>query len=122
MRVKAPGVIADSAGTGDWHVGAPPHAPMQDVAQAMGYEMSDLRARQLKARDFAQFDLILGMDDRNLRDTLAVVPKGSNVQIGLLTDYLPNVDGIPDPYYTHDYNGALQLIEACIDALLEEIA
>jgi protein-tyrosine phosphatase len=55
-------VALDSAGTGDWHVGKPPHPPMVAAARARGWDLSALRARQVTAEDFARFDLILGMD------------------------------------------------------------
>lgn len=84
--------------------------------------MSGQRARQLGLRDYGRFDLILGMDSDNLQDIHARAPEGTSAQIGLLTDYLPDADGVPDPYYTRDFDGALALIEASIDALLEEIA
>ena len=60
--------VTDSAGTGGWHVGAPPYGPMLEAAARRGYDFSDLRARQFRREDFADFDLIIGMDDANIRE------------------------------------------------------
>lgn len=114
FRMLAPEVATDSCGTGDWHLGKPPHPPMQRAALARGYDISDLRARRLTARDFALFDLIVAMDAHNLRGIEALRPPGNTTPVRLLTDYLPGggADHVPDPYFTGDYAGVLDLIEA----------
>lgn len=119
FRAMAPGLESDSAGTGGWHVGEPPYGEMQKAARARGYEMGDLRARQFKPGDFGRFDLIIAMDDSNLREIEAQRPAGSDTPVRLLTDYAPEhgMDHVPDPYYTRDFDGALDLIEAAVEGL-----
>lgn len=109
----------DSAGTGGWHVGSPPYGPMQDAAAALGYPMSDLRARQFEVKDYTRFDLIIGMDAENLRNIERLRPEGNETPVRLFTDYAPQsgMDEVPDPYYTRDFEGALTLIEACAKGL-----
>lgn len=46
-------VVVDSAGTGCWHLGKPPYAPMQATARAKGYDLSALRARLVTKADFS---------------------------------------------------------------------
>lgn len=109
----APHVETDSAGTGQWHVGEPPYAAMQAAAQARGYDLSDLRARQFNPADFNRFDLIIAMDDANMADIEAQRPAGNDTLARLFTYYAPqaNMDHVPDPYYTRDFDGTLDLIE-----------
>ncbi|MEL6913658.1 MAG: low molecular weight protein-tyrosine-phosphatase [Pseudomonadota bacterium] len=114
---RARGLDCDSAGTGDWHVGKPPYGPMQEAARAKGYDMTALRARQLTAGDFGAFDLLLVMDDQNARDAERLRPAGNATPLGKLTDYGAG-DHVPDPYYTRDFDGALSLIEGCVDGLV----
>ena len=111
-------VQIDSAGTAGWHIGKPPYDPMQDAAAAKGYDMSNLRARQVTPTDAHAFDLIIAMDDENLRDL-----KAMGLPARLFTDYAPNsgVTYVPDPYYTRDFDGALALIEDCADGLLSTL-
>lgn len=118
---RARGLACDSAGTAGWHVGKPPYAPMQVAARARGIEMSDLRARQLVARDFDRFDLILVMDAENAADAEALRPPGNTTPLRLLTEYGGAGGAVPDPYYTRDFDGALDLIERCVAALAEEL-
>lgn len=117
-RARIPGVGFDSAGTSGWHIGDPPYGPMQAAAARRGVVMADLRARAFAASDFAAFDLILGMDDQNLADIEAQRPDGASCPVRLLTDFAESPEnGVPDPYYTRDFDGALDLIEACVDGL-----
>jgi len=118
----------DSAGTSDWHIGDPPYGPMQAAAGARGYDLSGLRARQLTARDFTEFDLIIGMDHSNLSTSEALRPEGALTPIRLLTEFAPriaggqNADHVPDPYYTRDFEGTLDLIEAACGGLADQLA
>lgn len=113
FRALAPNVQTDSAGTGGWHVGKPPYGPMRDAAHARGYDLSDLRARQFRADDFTRFDLIIAMDAQNLRDIEVLRPSGITTPVRLFTDYAPDagMDHVPDPNYTRDFDGTLDLIE-----------
>ncbi len=101
----------DSAGTGDWHVGKPPYGPMQDAASARGYDLSTLRARQVQPADFEAFDLILAMDEANRRDLEALRPSGNDTPLRLYLEAHPALDEVPDPYFTRDFDEALDLIE-----------
>lgn len=109
----------DSAGTAGWHAGKPPYGPMQDAARSRGYDMSDLRARQVRRSDASAFDLIIAMDGQNLRDLAEL-----GLAARLFTEFAPQsgTDAVPDPYYTRDFDGALALIEICAEGLLADLA
>ncbi|PTQ75634.1 low molecular weight protein-tyrosine-phosphatase [Celeribacter persicus] len=113
-------VIVDSAGTGNWHVGEPPYGPMQRAASARGYDLSSLRARQITVLDFEGFDLIIAMDEANLRDIERLRPSDSETPVTLMMSYAPQTGErvVPDPYYTRDFDEALDLIEAAATGLL----
>lgn len=55
----AHGVRVDSAGTHNYHPGSPPDERSQSHAARRGYDLSDLRARQILRADFETCDLIL---------------------------------------------------------------
>ena len=119
LRRLLPDATFDSAGTSDWHLGEAPYPPMQDAARARGIDLSPLRARQVGVTDFDRFDLILAMDSRNLRDLEAMRPAGARADLRLFTDFAPDCGAtdIPDPWYTRDFDGALDLIETCARGL-----
>lgn len=117
MRGLAPALTIDSAGTGGWHVGDAPYGAMQEAAAARGIDLSDLRARQFHAGDFTQFDLIIAMDRQNQADIEQLRPAGNTTNVRLMTD-----TDVPDPYYTRDFEGALDIIEAAAKRLLADIS
>ena len=116
-------LIIDSAGTSDWHVGEPPYAPMRQAASARGYNLSVQRARQFTAADFERFDLILAMDKSNLSNIEALRPDGSTTQARLLLDFAPDqpLREVPDPYYTYDFDQAIDLAEQAVSGLIESL-
>lgn len=71
-----------SAGTGDWHVGKAPDSRTCKAALARGYDLSQQRAQQVKAAHFAEYDLILAMDESNLSHLRALRP---HTAVGSLT-------------------------------------
>ena len=123
FRALKPDAQCDSAGTAGWHVGKAPYGPMRDAARARGCDLSELRARQLAKTDFERFDLIIGMDDSNLADIEALRPAGNTTPVRLFTEFAPQtgMDHVPDPYYTRDFDGALDLIEAAAHGLAQAI-
>ena len=123
FRVLMPEAETDSAGTASWHVGKPPYEPMQRAAGQRGLDLSDLRARQFSKRDFDRFDLIIGMDEENIANIEALRPQTSNTRVCLFTDFVadPAVDHVPDPYYTRDFDGTLDLIEEAARGLKKSL-
>lgn len=128
QRVQAAGLASqidiDSAGTGDWHIGKAPDSRSQQFAARFDYDLSALRARQVSAEDFWQFDHILAMDRANLNDLLAMQPQGSRAKLGLFLDYSEaEEDEVPDPYYGGDagFLRVLELVESASDGLLQAL-
>lgn len=115
-------LLVDSAGTGDWHIGAAPHPPMIRAAAARGYDLSHLAARQIVPADFERFDLILVADADNRRDVEALRPVGNSTPVALFAPYAGTGEEIvPDPYYTKDFDGALRLIERAADGVIAQL-
>ena len=116
-------VRTDSAGTHNYHPNSPPDARSQRHALQRGYNLSDLRARQITASDFEAFDLILTMDEDNLVHTLAACPQPLQHKVQPYATLLRHHRAchIPDPYYggAGGFDHVLDLIEDASDTLLE---
>jgi protein-tyrosine phosphatase len=115
----------DSAGTSNYHPGSPPDRRSQAAARQRDYDLSGLRARQVRAEDFATFDLILAMDRHNLQELLRMAPPGAHGRIQLFLDYAPEqpLREVPDPYYggPGGFDDVLELIEAASRGLLRRL-
>ncbi len=111
-------IAVDSAGTHDYHVGAPPDARTQEHALRRGYDLSAQRARQLTRHDFDVFDWVLVMDAANERAARALCPPGLTHKLRRLSSFCARhrVSEVPDPYYggAEGFERVLDLVEdAC---------
>ena len=108
-----------SAGTGDWHVGAPPDARMRSAAAAVGLELGGT-AQQIDEQLLAWADLVVVMDRTNLRDVRAVAQRaGVDTPVTLFRAFDPATDPseqdlaeVPDPYYGGP-EGFVEVVETC---------
>lgn len=118
-------IVVDSAGTGAWHVGNSPDSRSSEAALNRGYDLSPLRARQVTAEDFRQFDFILAMDLENLRALQGLKPADYSGVLQLFLEF-GNRDAereVPDPYYggRNGFEHVLDLVEDASEGLLQHI-
>jgi len=115
----------DSAGTAGYHIGELPDARMRSHAARRGYSLTH-RARQFDPdKDFERFDMILAMDNANMRDLRSMDKKKQyGHKLTMMTDYaraLP-VTEVPDPYYggPEGFDHVLDILEDACAGLLKE--
>lgn len=117
----------DSAGTAAYHLGKAPDSRTQWAAKQQGYDLSQLRARQVQAQDFLDFDYVLAMDKQNLRELVDLhrtvgerARCAPQLYLSVLDDALVEV---PDPYYggAEGFAEVLTLCEQASDAWLNII-
>ncbi|MFU8840574.1 MAG: low molecular weight phosphotyrosine protein phosphatase [Nitriliruptoraceae bacterium] len=91
-----------SAGTGGWHVGAPPDRRMRAAAAEVGLDL-DGEAARVSADDLDDADLVVAMDRSNLADLQRLAAAaGVTTPIILFRDLDPEAGPraeVPDPYY-----------------------
>jgi protein-tyrosine phosphatase len=115
----------DSAGTAGYHVGEPPDPRARHAAARRGYDLSELRARVVEPGDFERFDLILAMDQDNLRVLRRRAPAHVHQRLRLFLEFAPDsgTDDVPDPYYggTKGFEEVLDLVESAARGLLAHL-
>lgn len=130
MRHKAKAANAaleiESAGTSASHRGEAPDPRSQREGAAAGYTFSGIVSRPVKDSDFAYYDLILAMDNANLRDLNARCPAEFKHKVQLFLQYhpqYPQFSEVPDPYYggSRGFAQVLRLIEQGCDGLLLQL-
>lgn len=115
-------IITDSAGTGDWHIGRPPHEETRRIltVNQISYEH---RARLITRSDLKTFDYILTMDENNFQDVTALGQ--GRAKVARFLDYAPDsgVREVPDPYYQGSaaYAEVFRLVNAAAEGLLAAI-
>ncbi|PAP79651.1 protein tyrosine phosphatase [Rubrivirga sp. SAORIC476] len=120
-------VEVDSAGTGGWHVGAPPDRRMTATAARRGTDLSQLKARQLVRHDLDDYDHVFVMDKANLHDTLALDPDGDHgTRVRLFREFDPEPGDyqVPDPYYggPEGFDHVFDIADRTTDAILQRLA
>ena len=125
QRAPQLSVELDSAGTHDYHVGEPPDARSIAAALRRGIDLSALRARTVRTSDFDEFDLILAMDEQNLRELRRRAPAHRHERIRLMMEFGPDASlrAVPDPYYggPPGFEQVLDLLEEAAEGLLREL-
>lgn len=114
--------LIDSAGTGDWHTGNPPHHGTRSILDRYGISYEGMKARQVAADDFTNFDYIIAMDNQN-EANLKKIAKQAGVKVVKLLDLVPESElrEVPDPYYTGNFDETYELVGKGCRALLEKI-
>ena len=126
-RQRAPDLVIeiDSAGTHDYHIGEPPDPRAISAALRRSIDLSGLRARRVYEEDFERFDLILAMDEENLRELRQRATPRHHERIRLMMDYAPQAGrtAVPDPYYGGEqgFEEVLDLLEEAAEGLLQEL-
>lgn len=113
----------DSAGTGDWHIGHPPHKGTRKLLDTKGISYSGIAARQIHANDFQTFRYIIAMDANNRKDLLELGEDLSNGEVKLLMDFVPGKTGtnVPDPYFTGNFDEVYDMVDEGCSRLLAYI-
>ena len=90
----------DSCGTAAYHIGELPDERSVANAKENGIDYTH-RARQFKASDFKDFDIIIPMDDANLKDLNKLKSNNDLAKVMKMRyfDDLGFNQDVPDPYY-----------------------
>lgn len=128
MKVNKAGlsekISVDSAGTGNWHIGDPPHRGTQKQLEAAAIPFDQIKARQINQADFQRFDRIIAMDRNNEQDLIQMADPRNRSKVSRFMTLLhdqPQAD-VPDPYYTGRFDEVYDLIDRGTDQLIKELA
>jgi protein-tyrosine phosphatase len=116
-------IHVDSAGTGDWHIGKPPHEGTREILKQYNVDDTGMRARQVSGHDYSEFGYIIAMDDSNMRNLAALAPGAHKAEVKKLLDFVParNSGDVPDPYYTGNFEEVYDMVEESCTSLLAYI-
>lgn len=114
--------ITDSAGLHNYHEGEKADSRMRTHAEKHGYNITH-RSRPIIQSDFEKFDLIVGMDNQNIRELQRLSKNDTHrAKIVRMTDFLQQLtaDSVPDPYYggSEGFERVILLLEDACQGLL----
>ncbi|PZD93678.1 low molecular weight phosphotyrosine protein phosphatase [Paenibacillus sambharensis] len=116
-------IQVDSAGTGDWHIGKPPHEGTRMLLDGLGIRHEGMKARQVTAGDLDSFDYVICMDASNERNVRALREAAGSARLFRFMELVEGRQGedVPDPYYTGNFQEVYDLVHTGCRALLAQI-
>ena len=110
-----------SAATSREEVGNPVYPPARQKLAEHGISCKGKTARQLCAEDYSYYDLLIGMENANLRSMQRICGGDPKGKMHLLLDGTANPHDVADPWYTGDFDAAWHDIEIGCRSLLEKL-
>lgn len=102
-------------------IGNPVYPPAAGELSRHGIPCADKRAVRLTKEDYGKYDLLIGMDQSNLRDMREILGGDPQGKIRLLLDYTERPGDIADPWYTGDFSRTWDDILRGCTGLLREL-
>ncbi|CAI6081441.1 low molecular weight protein-tyrosine-phosphatase [Cohnella sp. JJ-181] len=113
----------DSCGTGDWHLGKPPHEGTRSILDGKGISYEGMLARRIGREDGERFDLLVAMDESNVKAIREAIGTRTRAEVVRFLSFVPGaaLADVPDPYYTGDFDETYELISEASDRLLAHL-
>ena len=110
-----------SAATSTEELGNPVYPSARRILRQHGIDCAGKTARQISRADYDEYDLLIGMDQANLRNMRSLVGGDPSGKLRLLLDYTDHPGSVADPWYTGDFEATwMDVLEGCkglLDAL-----
>ena len=111
-----------SAATSREEIGNPVYPPARRKLAEHGISCGGHAARQLRNRDYEEYDLLIGMDRANLRSMYRICGGDFNDKMHLLMEYAVRPEQeVADPWYTDDFDATWRDVLAGCQGLLDQI-
>ncbi len=105
-------IMADSAATSTEDLGRPIYPPARRILTQHGICCCGKTARLANKSDYEKYDLLIGMDNENIRNMRRIFGGDPDGKFRLMTDFTDHPGRqIPDPWYTDDYESTWNDIE-----------
>lgn len=103
-----------SAATSDEELGNPVYPPARKKLAEHGIACVGKTARQMTAKDYEHYDLLIGMDSSNIRNMHRICGGDDYGKIRLLMDYTGFPHDVADPWFTRNFEATWQdVLEGC---------
>lgn len=108
----------ESAATSTEEIGNMPHHGTQQILSRLGISCYGKRARQIRKKDYDEFDYLIGMDDMNIRNMKRVFGEDTEHKIYKFMSFAGESRSIADPWYTGDFERTYRDVEESCEAFL----
>ena len=109
----------ESAATSCEELGNGVYPPVKRLLDRLGIDSSGKKARRITVEDYSKFDLIIGMDNANMRNMIRFWGADTDDKLRLLMSYCNSSAEVADPWYTGDFETTYRDVLAGCSRLLE---
>lgn len=114
--------VIDSAATSREELGNPVYPPAKRKLAEHGISCEGHAARQMQSSDYDRYNLLIGMDQANIRNMQRICKGDPDEKMHLLMDYTERSGReVADPWYTRDFEATWRDIEDGCNGLLQKI-
>lgn len=113
--------VVESRATSTEETGNPPHRGTVMKLAEYGIVPSGKRAVQLTRSDYSKYDLIIGMDDANIRNILRITGGDREGKVRKMMSFAGSDRSVADPWYTGDFDATYRDISEGLAGLAEEL-
>lgn len=94
----------NSAATSREEIGNPPHYGTVNKLKTVGIPLIPHRAVQMTAKDYLEYDYLIGMDTANIRNMTRIAGGDQEGKIYKLLTFANSDRDVADPWYTGDFD------------------
>lgn len=109
----------ESAATSTEELGNEVYPPAKRKLAEHGISCKGKTARQMKQADYDRFDLLIGMDEWNIRNMTRICGGDPEGKIRKLLDYTNRKGDVADPWYTGNFEATWQDVTEGCECLLK---
>ena len=109
----------ESAATSTEEIGNEVYPPAKRKLAEHGISCKGKTARQMKKNDYNKFDLLIGMDDWNIRNMNRICGGDPEGKIHKLLDFTNRKGDVADPWYTGDFEATWRDVSEGCECLLK---
>lgn len=103
--------LIESAATSAEELGNPVYPPTRRKLAEHGIGCAGKTARRLRHSDYEKYDLLIGMDQANLRNMQRICGGDADGKLHLLLDFAGRPGEVADPWYTGDFDATWRDVE-----------
>lgn len=109
----------DSAATSSEAVGDGIYYGTREILKEQGIPFTEHISRQITKEDYKNFDYILGMEEKNIRNILRIIGEDKDKKVFRLLDFSEKPRDIADPWYTGNFDSTYYDVEDGCNSFLE---
>ncbi|MBO6230478.1 MAG: low molecular weight phosphotyrosine protein phosphatase [Ruminiclostridium sp.] len=110
--------IVESRATSTEEIGNPPHRGTVRKLAQFGIVPENKYAEQLKRSDYDRYDLIIGMDEANIRNILRISGGDKAGKVRKMMSFAGTERDVADPWFTGDFDTTFNDVKAGCDGLM----